>query len=94
MPNSNRAAGRKRRLVKISCQEVWREVSNYLEDDLTPELRARIEEHLKGCAHCSAIVDGTGNLLKLVACDRAFSLPVGFSKRLSQRITRLAEGKD
>ena len=94
MPNSIRAAGRKRRLLKISCQEVWREVSNYLEDDLTPELRARIEEHLKGCAHCSAVVDGTGNLLELVACDRAFSLPVGFSKRLSRRITRLGKESD
>jgi Putative zinc-finger len=81
-------------LLKISCQEAWREVSNYLEDDLTPELRARIEEPLKGCAHCSAIVDGTGNLLELVACDRAFALPEGFSKRLSQRITLLAETKD
>ncbi len=94
MPNSGRAAGRKRRLVKISCREVWREVSNYLEDDLTPELRARIQEHLKGCAHCSAIVDGTGNLLELVACDRAFTLPQGFSKRLSQRIARLPKQRD
>ena len=91
MPNSSRAAGRNRRSVTISCQEVWREVSNYLEDDLTPELRARIEEHLKGCAHCSAVVDGTGNLLELVACDRALALPEGFSQRLSQRLTGLGK---
>ncbi|MGH9555657.1 MAG: anti-sigma factor family protein [Terriglobales bacterium] len=75
--------------MKISCQEVWREVSNYLEDDLTPELRARIEEHLKGCAHCSAIVDGTRNIVELVCCDRALALPEGFSKRLSQKLSHL-----
>lgn len=79
-------------MVKISCQEVWREVSNYLEDDLTPQLRAAIESHLKGCAHCSAIVDGTSNVVQLVCDDRAFALPEGFSKRLSQRISRLAKG--
>ncbi|MGH9510166.1 MAG: anti-sigma factor family protein [Terriglobales bacterium] len=73
--------------MKISCQEVWREVSNYLENDLTPELRARIEEHLKGCAHCSAIVDGTRNVVELVCCDRALALPEGFSQRLGQRLT-------
>ncbi|MCI0402817.1 MAG: zf-HC2 domain-containing protein [Acidobacteria bacterium] len=72
--------------MKISCQEVWREVSNYLEDDLTPELRSRIEAHVKGCVHCSAIVDGTKNVVELVCDDRAFALPEGFSRRLSQRL--------
>ena len=91
MPNSKRTAGKKRRFVKISCQEVWREVSNYLEDDLTPELRARIEEHLKGCAHCSAIVDGTRNVVALVCSDRALALPEGFSKRLGERLTQFSK---
>ena len=77
--------------MKISCQEVWREASNYLEDDLTPELRARIEQHLKDCAHCSAIVDGTRNVVELVCGDRAFALPQGFSKRLSQRLSSRAK---
>ena len=94
MPNSNRAAGRNPRLVKISCQEVWREVSNYLEDDLTPELRVAIEAHLKGCDHCSAIVDGTRNVVELVCEDRAFTLPEGFSKRLSTRLTGRARERN
>ena len=94
MPNSNRAAGRNSDFVKISCQEVWREVSNYLEDDLTPELRAAIEAHLKGCDHCAAIVDGTRNVVELVCEDRAFTLPEGFSKRLSERLTGRARERN
>jgi anti-sigma factor RsiW len=73
--------------VKISCQELWQEVSNYLEDDLTPALRTAIEAHLKGCDHCSAIVDGARNVVLLACDDRAFALPKGFAKRLGERLT-------
>ena len=79
--------------MKISCQEVWQEVSNYLEDDLTPQLRAAIEAHLKGCDHCSAVVDGTRNVVELVCEDRAFRLPEGFGKRLSERLTGRARDR-
>ncbi len=94
MPNSGGTAGRESYSVKISCQEVWREVSNYLEDDLTPSLRAAIEAHLQGCAHCSAVVDGTSNVVELVCDDRAFRLPDGFGRRLSQRLASRGQQND
>ena len=28
----------------VRCEEVWREISNYLEGDIPPELRAAIED--------------------------------------------------
>jgi predicted anti-sigma-YlaC factor YlaD len=75
-------------IVEISCLEVWREVSNYIDNDVDPELRARIEYHLKNCKHCSAIVDGASNTVRLLADDKAFDLPSGFSRRLQQRISK------
>ena len=36
-------------VVEIDCYQVLRELSDYLEADLTPQLRSQIEEHLKGC---------------------------------------------
>lgn len=68
--------------IEISCIEVWREISNYLEGEVDPELRARMEAHLKLCRHCSAILDGTRNVVQLVADGEVFDLPQGFSKRL------------
>ncbi|MGE5733455.1 MAG: anti-sigma factor family protein, partial [Acidobacteriota bacterium] len=35
-----------------------RELSNYVDQDVQPELRADIEAHLPTCAHCTAIYDG------------------------------------
>lgn len=72
--------------VEISCLEVWREISNYIDEIVDPELRSRIEEHLKVCEHCTAIYEGTRNVVRLIADGVAYDLPSGFSDRLRRRI--------
>jgi anti-sigma factor RsiW len=75
-------------VMEISCLEVWREISEYVDNDVQPELRARMEAHFKVCAHCKAIVDGTRNIVKLVADGVEYELPPGFSKRLYDKIQK------
>lgn len=72
----------------MSCEEVWREISNYLEDEISAELHARMEEHFKGCKHCSAVLDGSRNVVQLVGDAGAFELPAGLSERLYQKLDR------
>ena len=74
------------RVIEISCLEVWREISNYIDNEVDPELRARMEAHFKVCAHCTAVLEGTQNVVKLVADGVEFELPEGFSKRLYNKI--------
>jgi hypothetical protein len=74
--------------IEISCFHVWREISNYIDGGIDPELRRRMEEHFKGCEHCRAILDGTKNVVRLVGDGRVFELPSGFSERLKQRLDR------
>lgn len=76
------------RVIEISCLEVWREISNYIDNDVDAELRTRMEAHFKVCAHCTAILDGTRNVVKLVADGVEYQLPEGFSKRLYEKIQR------
>jgi len=73
-------------IIEISCYHVWREISNYLEGEIDPELRRRMEEHFQGCEHCLAVLDGTKNVLKLIGDGRTFELPSGFSDRLKKRL--------
>lgn len=73
-------------ILEISCLDVWREISNFLEGEVSPELRRRIEEHLKVCDHCAAIYDGTRNVIKLVADGETYELPAGFGDRLRRRL--------
>ena len=72
--------------VEISCLEVFRQISNYIEGEIDPQLRARLEAHFKDCAHCSAIVDGARNVVRLVGDGKTFDLPTGFSERLKKRL--------
>ena len=73
-------------VIEISCVEVWREISNYIDDAVEPELRARVEAHFKVCKHCSAILDGTKNVVKLIADDAEFELPANLGSRLYQKL--------
>jgi anti-sigma factor RsiW len=56
--------------VKSSCREVIRELSNYIDQDVQPQLRAEIEAHLPTCAHCTAIFDGLRNTITLIGDGR------------------------
>lgn len=76
-------------IIEISCVEVWREISNYLDEEISPEMRGRMEAHFKVCAHCTAVLDGTRNIVGLVGDGRVFHTPDGFSKRLYKKIQNL-----
>lgn len=75
----------------LDCKEVRREISNYLDNDISPEMRAALDAHLAQCRHCTAILDGTHNVLILVADERAFPMPAGFSTRWRERLRKELE---
>ena len=74
-------------IVEISCVEVWREISNYVDADVERDLKARIELHLKNCSHCRAVLDGTRNTVRLLTDGEWYPLSSGFSERLFLRLS-------
>jgi len=72
--------------IEISCEEVLREISRYVDGEISGDLRQLIEAHFKTCDHCTAILDGTRNILRLVGDGRAFEVPAGFGSRLYSRL--------
>ena len=73
-------------IIEIDCQQVRRELSNYLEGDLTPELRLQVDNHLAGCSHCAAVHHGMRNVVQLLGDGKLLDVPEGFGKRLYQRL--------
>lgn len=71
--------------VEIDCYAVRRELVNYMEADLTPELRERVESHLQSCDHCTAVYDGVRNVVQLLGNKDSIELSRGFSHRLYRR---------
>jgi len=73
--------------IRITCHEVWNELANYTEEDVTSELRFRIEVHLMECDGCRAIYDGLVKVIRLVRGAYIIELPEGFSRRLGARLS-------
>lgn len=76
-------------IITISCVEVWREISNYLDCEISAEHHDRMRAHFEVCEHCSAVLDGTRNVVQLVGDGRIFPIPEGFSGRLYKKIDAL-----
>ncbi|HET9805183.1 MAG TPA: zf-HC2 domain-containing protein [Candidatus Acidoferrum sp.] len=72
--------------MKLDCKHIWRELSNYLEGDISDDVRREVEAHVAQCRHCAALLDSTHNVLVLVADERRMELPAGFNARLRARL--------
>ena len=70
----------------VNCEHVWQEISNYLENDVDPALRAAMEEHFRECKHCTSVLEGTRNVVELYGDERLFRAPFGYSWRLHGRL--------
>ena len=54
----------------IRCEDALRELWGYLCDEVTPESRARIAEHLDACRRCCGEIAFLGELRHVVAVVR------------------------
>ncbi len=59
----------------ISCRHVTRQLSAYIDGQMSAELREKIEEHLRLCDRCSIVLDTTRKLLYVAGDEKVFELP-------------------
>ena len=82
-------------IVEISCFEVWRRLSDYVDDDIEPDLKSRLTYHFARCRDCRALLDGTRNVVALVGDEQTFELPAGTSQRIMSALERrIAEDRE
>ena len=78
--------------MDMSCEDVWREISNYIDNDLDPHQRAALGAHLGQCRNCAALLEGTRNVIRLYQDERLLALPAGFTKRLHRKLRAEIQG--
>jgi hypothetical protein len=78
---------------KMNCEEVWREVSNFVDGDVDAGLRSTMDEHFRTCKRCASVLAGTRNVVQLYGDERMLEVPAGFSRRLEKRLTQNAAVK-
>ncbi len=70
----------------MSCGEVLRELSNYIDGAVSLELQRRMEAHLQACTACSATLEGTRSVVHALDDDRLIDVPPGYRTRLYQKV--------
>jgi anti-sigma factor RsiW len=77
----------------VSCKTVIANLSSYLDDEIAPEMRQKVEKHLRGCRRCSAVYDSTRKMLVITGDERVLEIPAGYSERLHTFLdTAIAKG--
>ena len=70
----------------FSCEDVRAALSDYMDDDVSPDLRHELEHHLAECRTCQVLYDTTRKSLQVVTNVGTFEVPVAVSEQLVKRI--------
>lgn len=79
--------------VEIKCADVQREISNYVDGNISAPLRRQLQRHFTACERCKAVLDGTRNIVELTGDKRAFGLPREVSRRLYSKLEQHLEAQ-
>lgn len=74
----------------VNCEQVWHEISNYIEGEVDASLRSAMDEHFRTCKRCSSVLAGTRNVIGLYSDERMIEVPAGFGRRLERRLAQSA----
>jgi anti-sigma factor RsiW len=70
----------------ITCEEFLAEIGDYLENEVSPEVRKELELHLSQCRACHVLYDSTRKTIKIVTESSSFELPESVSDPIIDRV--------
>ena len=73
-------------MAMMDCKQVLANLSDYVDGEVSQELRKALEEHVAHCRRCRVILDTTHRTLKIVLDTEPFEVPLAVSARLYTRL--------
>jgi len=70
----------------ITCDEFFAEFGDYLENQVSPEIRQELELHLSQCRACQVLYDSSRKTVKIVTESSSFELPQSVSDPIIERV--------
>jgi RNA polymerase sigma-70 factor (ECF subfamily) len=70
----------------MTCEELLRQLADYADGALAPELCAELERHLGGCSPCAELRQDLADLARLCRCDEPPRLPEAVRQRIAARL--------
>lgn len=76
----------------LDCKHVLAELSDYLDGEVSAEVKQALEKHLASCHRCSLVYSTTRRTLKIVTESGVFEVPLETHARLRARLKKLLAG--
>ena len=78
----------------VNCEQVWREISNYVDGDVSPDTRSAMEDHFQACRNCAGLLAGVRDVVRLYGDERMLEVPAGFGVRLKARLSARRDARE
>jgi len=72
----------------LTCKDFLHELSDYLEENLDAEVRAKLEQHITECPNCWVIADTTRKTIKIYKGMEPYQVPADVEARLMKALER------
>ncbi len=72
-----------------TCRALVERLSEYLDEELPPDLCARIESHLDDCPPCRAFLESLRNTVRWLDTLPSETMPEELRRELSRRLRKL-----
>jgi len=77
----------------LTCKDFLHELSDYLDENLDAEIRAKLEKHITECPNCWVIADTTRRTIQIYKGMEPHPIPHDIETRLMQALERKMAAK-
>jgi hypothetical protein len=70
----------------VTCTEFLAQLDDLIDDAVTTEMRADLQEHLRGCEHCEVTLNTTRKTIEIYRSHEIYDLPSDLRERLHTAI--------
>ena len=77
----------------MTCTEFLAMLDDLIDNEVTTNMRADLEEHLHGCEHCEVTLNTTRKTIQIYRSHEIYEMPASLRERLHKAImTRCKKG--
>jgi hypothetical protein len=76
----------------VTCTEFLAQLDDLIDDVVTTQMRADLQEHLRGCDHCEVTLNTTRKTIQIYRSHEIYELPTGLRERLHKAIMERCKG--
>ena len=70
----------------MTCTEFLAQLDDLIDNAVSRDMRADLEQHLRGCEHCKVTLDTTRKTIEIYRSHEIYDLPAGLRERLHAAI--------